>query len=283
MSDTDFQREQEAEARVGRQAFLVSALIVLMVWIISSTSILIERDLAGIEAPWLEPWIREGTSPLIIIPLFFLIRWIEKQGPISPSVWKRSLIIHIGGSLVFAAIVIAWMALFRATAWPLLFGRSYDLFNDTPGLVFIYEYRKLLPAYFGPLALIYVFREFEMARLELDAARQEARSTQRLTLKCGGRQIYIEANGFMSAKAAGNYVEVRTPTGEHLARMTLAELEKQLTEASVDAVRVHRSWLVNQAAITEISPTGEGDVTLTLSDGSRIPGSRRYRDRLKAA
>ena len=32
-----------------------------------------------------------------------------------------------------------------------------------------------------------------------------------------------------------------------------------------------------------VVPTGEGDVTLTLSNGDRIPGSRRYRDRLDVA
>jgi DNA-binding LytR/AlgR family response regulator len=93
----------------------------------------------------------------------------------------------------------------------------------------------------------------------------------------------VPANDFTSARAAGNYVEVRFGNGQHLARTTLTDLEKLLTEAGIDARRVHRSWLINHACLAEITPTGEGDVTLTLADGQRVPGSRRYRDRLEAA
>lgn len=283
MSLSDFQRDQAAETRVGRRAFLAMLVILLSVWVISATSILIQRDIEGVNAPWLEPWVLEGTSLLIMLPLFLFVRWVEKMMPIGASNWRIAIPIHIAGSLVFAAITIAWMAVFRAAVWPPLFAHEYNLFGNHPLQVFIYEYRKLLPGYVGPLALIFVFRHFELSKLELEAARSEARSTQRLTLKCGGRIIRIEAASFLSAKAAGNYVEVHTPTGEHLARMTLAELESQLNDAGVDAIRVHRSWLVNQDAVEEISPTGEGDITLTMSNGARIPGSRRYRERLDAA
>lgn len=170
-----------------------------------------------------------------------------------------------------------------AAVWPLLFGHGYDLLGDSPLQVILYEYRKLLPGYLGALGLIYTFRQMAMMPLELEAARNEARTSQRLTLKCGGRVMRIEAEGFLNAKAAGNYVELRLATGQHLARMTLSVLERQLNEAGVDAVRVHRSWLVNRAAITEIAPTGEGDVSIRLSNGELIPGSRRYRDQLEAA
>lgn len=283
MKSSDLQREQAAEARVGRYAFIANAVIVLGVWIVSATSILIRRDIDNVAGPWLEPLVLEGTSPLVTIPLFFLVRWFERQAPIGASDWKRAVPVHTVGAIVFCSLVIAWMALFRAAVWPPLFDHAYALFGDAPVQVYFYEFRKLLPGYLGPLVLIYFIRQLETTKLELEAARTEARRTQRLTLKCGGRVMRIEADGFLSAKAAGNYVEVRTTTGEHLARMTLAELERQLTHAGVDVVRTHRSWLVNRDAITEIAPTGEGDITLTLTNGATIPGSRRYRDRLTAA
>ena len=122
-----------------------------------------------------------------------------------------------------------------------------------------------------------------MRQLEAEVARAEARQTHRLTLKCGGRTLRIAADEFRAAQAAGNYVEIRLAGGEHLARSTLTELERQLSEAGIDAVRVHRSWLVNRDAIREIAPTGEGDVAITLDTGAKVPGSRRYRDRLDAA
>lgn len=281
MTLSDYQRERTAEARVGRRAFWTMAAILLAVWVVSATSILIERDIEGIEAPWLEPWVLEGTSIMVILPLFFFVRRVERLAPVGSTRWIVAVPVHMAGSLVFAAITIAWMAGFRALAWPVLFDHSYDLFNDNPVRVVIYEYRKLLPGYIGPLALIFIYRQIAMTRLELDAARQHARSTRRLTLKCGGRIVRPEANRFVSAKAAGNYVEIHLDRGQHLARITLTELETLLRDAGIDAVRVHRSWLVNRAAIAEITPTGEGDVTLTLTSGETVPGSRRYRDRLE--
>jgi len=282
MKPTDLEREQAAEARVGRHAFIANALVSLIIWVVSASSILTRRNIENIDGPWLEPWVQEGTSPLVTIPLFFMVRWFERQAPIGGSDWRRAVPIHTAGAIVFCSLVITWMAVFRATVWPPLFGESYALFGDAPIQVYIYEFRKLLPGYIGPLVIIYFFRQLEMTKLELDAARLEAKTTQRLTLKCGGRTVFVEAAGFQAAKAAGNYVEIKLATGRQLARLTLSQLERQLRNAGVDAVRVHRSWLVNRASIKEIAPTGEGDVSITLSDGDTVPGSRRYREQLAA-
>lgn len=282
MDRSDLLKEEAAEKRVGRDAFIWYVAITTGIWILSATSILIRRDIDGVDLPWLQPWVVEGTSLILTIPLYFMVRWFEAKAPIGETRWRRALPVHLFGSTLYCALLIAWMASFRAVVWPPLFGHGYDLLGDAPLQVILYEYRKLLPGYLGALALIYTFRQMAMMRLELEAARNEARTSQRLTLKCGGRVIRVEADGFVSAKAAGNYVEVRLESGEHLARLTLAELHKQLTEAGIDAVRVHRSWLVNRDAIVEIAPTGEGDATLTLSSGGTLPGSRRFRDQWAA-
>lgn len=282
MKPTDLEREQAAEARVGRYAFIANTAISLSIWVVSATSILTRRDIENIDRPWLEPWVEEGTSMLVTIPLFFLVRWFERQAPIGGSDWRLAIPIHTAGAIVFCTLVITWMAVFRSTVWPPMFGESYSLFGDAPIQVYIYEFRKLLSGYIGPLVMIYFFRQLETTKLELEAARLEAKATQRLTLKCGGRTVFVEAAGFQAAKAAGNYVEIKLSTGRQLARLTLAQLERQLREAGVDAVRVHRSWLVNRASITEVAPTGEGDVSITLNDGDTVPGSRRYREHLAA-
>ena len=76
---TDLQREQAAEARVGRHAFIANTVIVLGVWVVSATSILIRRQIDDVSAHWLEPWVLEGTTPLVAIPLFFLVRGLERR------------------------------------------------------------------------------------------------------------------------------------------------------------------------------------------------------------
>ena len=279
---TDLQREQAAEARVGRHAFIANTVIVLGVWVVSATSILIRRQIDGVSAHWLEPWVLEGTTPLVAIPLFFLVRWLERRAPLGASDWRLAVPVHAIGAIVFCSLIIAWMAIFRAAVWPPLFGHGYALLGDAPVEVYVYEFRKVLPAYLGPLALLYFNRQLEMTRLELEAAQLEARTSQRLTLKCGGRTLFVDAADFQAAKAAGNYVEIRLTTGSQLARLTLTELERQLRDAGVDVVRVHRSWLVDRSSIAEIAPTGEGDVAVTLVNGEIVPGSRRFRRNLAA-
>ncbi len=50
--------------------------------------------------------------------------------------------------------------------------------------------------------------------------------------------------------------------------------------AGANAVRVHRSWIVNADHISRIEPTGEGDIKIEMKDGAIVPGSRRYRGNL---
>jgi DNA-binding LytR/AlgR family response regulator len=59
-----------------------------------------------------------------------------------------------------------------------------------------------------------------------------------------------------------------------LMRSALAAVEEDLVPRGF--VRTHRSWLVNGALVTGLTPEGSGDYTVTLPDLS-VPLSRRYR------
>jgi len=72
-----------------------------------------------------------------------------------------------------------------------------------------------------------------------------------------------------AAKKLAALVEARFGEREHLARMTLSELDNLLREAGIDAVRVHRSWLVNRDMITE---TGLGFYALADRDTDEAMG-----------
>ena len=111
---------------------------------------------------------------------------------------------------------------------------------------------------------------------------RHARQTGRVTLKSGGRTIWIDARTFDWAEAAGNYVEVRAAGRSHLARIGLAALEAQLREAGLDVVRIHRSFLVNRGSLQEVQPLGDGDFQVKTKDGAILRGSRRYRRNLEA-
>ncbi|HWS70577.1 MAG TPA: LytTR family DNA-binding domain-containing protein, partial [Thermoanaerobaculia bacterium] len=81
-----------------------------------------------------------------------------------------------------------------------------------------------------------------------------------------------------SIEAARNYVQVHTGAAAHVFREGLTALERRLDPQQF--VRVHRSFIVNIDRIVHLEPNGYGDYVITLRDGTRIPLSRRYRDRL---
>lgn len=274
-------RETLAERRIARRAMVTICVIMLANYLVNSSSIMMEADRAGRDIQALQPWFIEGVSMAVILALLPLLVFWERRHPVVTGDWRRALPFHILGALVFSLVHVVTMGVVRETLHPLLFGVPYDFFSN-PLEVFVYELRKDVVTYSVQVLAVSGFRLLEWGRMEVEAARAEARETSRVTLKCGGRVMRLPAGEFRAAKAAGNYVEARFGEGRHLARLTLRELEALLREAGVDAVRVHRSWLVNRDQIKEIIPTGEGDVTLTLSDGESVPGSRRYRDRLAA-
>ncbi|WP_417488865.1 LytTR family DNA-binding domain-containing protein [Maricaulis sp.] len=282
MSTLEFQNEQAAERRAGLHALIAFSAMAMAFWVVNSTSIIMEeaRDGHGFNA-W-KAWFLEGSSTAYMLLLCWVAvrRW-ERRFPIGAASWTRWLPAHIGGAVIFSGLHVAAMGLTREALFPVLFNEAYHFFGD-PLQTFLYELRKDVLSYAAVVLTLTGFRTIEWHRLEAAAARTEARTHHRVNLKCGGRVMHLTAAEFSSAKAAGNYVEARFGTRTHLARMTLNELDSLLRDAGVDAVRVHRSWLVNREMITETVPTGEGDVTLTLSNGETIPGSRRYRDRLAA-
>jgi two-component system, LytTR family, response regulator len=73
-------------------------------------------------------------------------------------------------------------------------------------------------------------------------------------------------------------VKLRTESGSHMLRMTMAELERKLDPARF--ARIHRSTVVNIEQIKEITPAWHGDFEVHLADGQRLRLSRNFRERL---
>jgi hypothetical protein len=273
--------EREAERRALTRSAIFSLCVLLVFLVVDALSITTEMRWSG-EAPGHLPWIQEGTAILTMVIALPIALWTGHRFPVERGRLTGSLPAHLAGLLAYATIQMGLMFAIREALWPVLYNHPYTV-DGSWADVFVYELRKQAVAYIGFQAILAADMALERARMEARAAQTEAQTRHRITLKCGGRVRLLEADGFLAAKAAGNYVEARFGDREHLARMTLAELEHLLVDAGVAAVRVHRSWLVNRAAIAEIVPTGEGDVALVLTDGTELPGSRRYRDRLEAA
>tara|TARA_R110000868_G_scaffold102686_1_gene282903 strand:- start:146 stop:1012 length:867 start_codon:yes stop_codon:yes gene_type:complete len=274
--------ERKAERAGIRNAALVCVASVLLIYVINAMSLSNEIEWDRGTEPASLPWIQEGTAILAILVGLPLILWLGQRFPLEPGRWRRNLAIHCVGVIVYALIQVNFMMTLRFAIWEGIYGHAYS-YDGSALDMFIYEFRKQAATYLAFQLVLSTSLGVEQLKLEAAAAHSDARTSHRITLRCGGRVMRLPASEFTSAHAAGNYVEVRFGSGLHLARTTLTDLEKLLIEAGIEAVRVHRSWLINHACLTQIVPTGEGDVTLTLADGQSVPGSRRYRDRLKAA
>ncbi|MHA6287813.1 LytTR family DNA-binding domain-containing protein [Maricaulis sp. CAU 1757] len=279
---SDLQRDQASDRAAWRDATALGWLVLLVVWIILASSVETEMERAGVDTVPLFGWVMEGSSIVVSMALLPAMTALVLRVPPEPGRLALAVPVHLVAVVVFSLVHVTAMTVLRMSIWEYVYRAEYTYLNEPVG-DFIYEFRKDAGAYLGFVLMTLAIRQLHQYRLELAAARREARQSHRLTLKCGGRTVHVEAERFEHARAAGNYVEVRLAGGgEHLARMTLAELERQLVSAGVDAVRVHRSWLVERGAITETRPTGEGDLTITLASGQQVPGSRRFRGRLEA-
>ena len=77
-----------------------------------------------------------------------------------------------------------------------------------------------------------------------------------------------------------HYCRVHTSLGSELILMRLSDAEREL--ASVDGLRVHRSWWVSRSGIADARRDG-AKVLLTLRSGEEVPVSRSYQQAVRDA
>ena len=269
--------ESQADRRADRWALLVFFAFMLASFVIQATSIQLEDRQAR-----LEPWLREGASHLPLLCLVPFFPRILDIAPMSPGHWRRSLPIHIVACLGFIVLHVLGFVILRKLTYPAFLGHAYTFGLSDP-LNWVYEGRKDAYGYAITMGMFALARMAMQNRLESRAADEMAARERRIMLKSGGRTIMVNAGDVIHARAAANYVEIRTPTGTLLARLTLTELERLLAEAGGHHARVHRSHIVNLDHVRVIAPTGEGDAAIELDTGDKVPASRRYRDRYAPA
>lgn len=267
------------DARADRTTFLWVAGFFLAFLIVDILSSMTEVARFRLDVDPAKVAIYEISSVFVILVLYWGIARAVSLATPGQHDWRYVVLVHALAILIFSAVHISAMVAIRKLVFLAVYGYPY-IFTDSPAREFIYEFRKDALTY-SLIAFFIIFgRQLEQQRRELAAAREDAKRSHRLTLKCGGRSIFVDASDIIWAKSASNYVEVKTANAQHLARATLASIERQLGDAGANAARVHRSWIVNRDHISRIEPTGEGDVKIEMTDGAVIPGSRRYRDRL---
>jgi hypothetical protein len=277
----DLTDEAALERRVARRVFLIMTLFLVSIGVLNAFGILTEAQREGRVLDPRVPFILELTSVLAMVALAPLVILFERRVPFTAETWRSALLWHALGSIVFSLLHVGLFIVLRSATYALLLGTSYSFFTDLPTDL-LYEYRKDIFPYSVLILMLGLQRSLEEHRREAEAARADARQTGKLTLKAGGRTIFLDAASLDWASAAGNYVEIRANGATHLARISLSALEQLLSDAGVDVARVHRSRIVNRAKVREIAPVRDGDFKIRMADGSELRGSRRYRASLPA-
>lgn len=278
---TDLTAEAALERRVARRVFLIMTVFLLAIGVLNTATILADAQRDGLVLDPRVPFALEMSSVLALVALVPLVTLFERRVPFTAESWKSALLWHALGSVVFSLLHVALFIVIRTLVYAVLFDAPYAYFHDVFGDL-LYEYRKDLFPYAVLILMLGLQRSLAEHRREAEAARADARQTGKLTLKAGGRTIFLDAASLDWASAAGNYVEIRANGVTHLARISLSALEQLLSDAGVDVARVHRSHLVNRSKVQQIAPAGDGDFKIRMADGSELRGSRRYRTSLPA-
>jgi DNA-binding LytR/AlgR family response regulator len=98
-----------------------------------------------------------------------------------------------------------------------------------------------------------------------------------IPVELAGNTRLLPRSAVQWVEAQGDYARLHTADGSHLVRVPLATLAQRWAEAGF--VRIHRSYLVQLARITELRLTGSGYVVVV--DGAELPVSRRHTRELK--
>ncbi|MEP4052752.1 MAG: LytTR family DNA-binding domain-containing protein [Litorimonas sp.] len=230
------------------------------------------KDVGGLAAEWLY----EISSHFALICAALTIPIWLNIFPISLSNAARRLPIYLLGFAIFSVLHIVLMVGIRHLFWSSVADGQYNfgLFRLEP---WAYEIRKDVFSYVLILSTFLTARHIGAMQEELEAARQDAKRTGRLSLKSGGRTIALPAEEIVHAKSSGNYVEIHTKSGMHFIRITLAELEVLLRDAAADPVRLHRSYLTTREHLHAFDTNGA-----VLSTGVRLPIGRKYKSGLAA-
>ncbi|MEM6795531.1 MAG: LytTR family DNA-binding domain-containing protein [Acidobacteriota bacterium] len=180
--------------------------------------------------------------------------------------------------------------------------------EDPPPVVFVTAHDEFAPRAFEVEAWDYLLKPFDETRLRETLARvrrrlaaqsrapaapatktagapdslegTRANPLERLAIPQGRGKVTVHLADVIAIQAESNYARFHLEGRHHLARISLAHLERRLEPRRF--VRVHRSWIINVDHLERQEPAGHGDLRLIMRGGLEVSLSRRYRDRLEA-
>lgn len=157
-----------------------------------------------------------------------------------------------------------------------------------PAVVFVTAHEKFALQAFDAQALDYLLKPFRRDRFEatLDLVRKRLRLAAEpepssapcrpvpgeplhMIVKCGAQWLFVRFAELAFIRAAANYVTLHVGPGTHDVRGTMADMQKCLPPGRF--LRIHRSYIVQLAALQALQPVGGGEYTAVLRSGQELP------------
>ncbi|QIG50524.1 LytTR family transcriptional regulator [Nordella sp. HKS 07] len=263
----------EPDFHFPRWLWSLYVLMLTAIALVGATSFWMEAGRDGDDPSFWPFAVDEATSVVAVLALTpLLLAWAKRLAP-SRIGWALTLLGHAAGLIVFILLHVVLMLLLRFLSYP-LFGGVYGLDNEPFLTRLIYEGRKDSLTYVGLVIGAWLLATLFARRANATPAPQ-AEAPSRLEIRDGAKRLWLATHDIQWVEAAGNYVELHLADRSLLRRQTLAALERDL--AGQDFVRIHRSRLVNARHVVGAETNESGDFSITLKDGRRLSGSRRWR------
>lgn len=118
-------------------------------------------------------------------------------------------------------------------------------------------------------------KQMQMDRNEPPMDSQQHRPASVIAFKSRGRLLLLHEFDIRWITAEENYVRICTGTEKHFLRKTITSLEQRLDPTVF--LRVHRSAIINLHHVREIKNEANGEATVLMDNGDRVPMSRSCR------
>jgi DNA-binding LytR/AlgR family response regulator len=165
--------------------------------------------------------------------------------------------------------------------------------KPAPALVFVTGTSDQAVDAFDIGAVDYILKPLSRDRVKLSVDRVLAKLGPRLALpimtepaddevipvELAGVTKLVPRSSVRWVEAQGDYARLHTSDGSHLVRIPLAQLEENWGDAGF--VRIHRSYLVAVALITELRMGASGYTVVIGENEKELPVSRRHTRQLK--
>lgn len=172
------------------------------------------------------------------------------------------------------------------------FATLAGLAGPPPIIVFVTAFAEFAARAYVVDAVDYLLKPVSVTRLDVALERVTRRLgetsqlaptsvTPVIRFVAHGRVYLFDPSRLSSIQAIGNYVEITTDNQRVQLRMTLTEVAARLDPRAFS--RVHRSWIVARAAMTQITSLPGARFDIRLKDGRRVPGGRAFSQYVTAA